>query len=195
MEGLDGLGRPNAADRPDQRGARERSGVWRTVFAELWRRKRAAVYWSRLEQPEAGAEASFRPRSGRSDTRCRAAEGAARFGRPWTGKGCRPWSSPAEGRRMPPSNNEPDSRILRRLQEIRERGEAGISPLLIEGPDGVAARGWAKAGGVVPPGANRPIRARQPTHPATESRSKKGSSTLHNLTCVQTARGFNTRPL
>ena len=27
MEGLDGLGRPNAADRPDQRGARERSGV------------------------------------------------------------------------------------------------------------------------------------------------------------------------
>ena len=37
--------------------------------------------------------------------------------------------------------------------------------------------------------------ARQPTHPAAESRSKKGSSTLHNLTCVQTARGFNTRPL
>ena len=96
---------------------------------------------------------------------------------------------------MPPSNNEPDGRILRRLQEIRERGEAGISPLLIEGPDGIAARGWAKAGGVVPPGADRPIRARQPTHPAAERRSKNGSSTLHNLTCVQTARGFNTRPL
>ena len=37
--------------------------------------------------------------------KCRAAEGTARFGRPWTGKGCRPWSSPAEGRRMPPSLN------------------------------------------------------------------------------------------
>ena len=57
MEGLDGLGRPNAADRPEQRGARGRSGVWRTVFAELWLRKRATVYWSRLEQPEAGASA------------------------------------------------------------------------------------------------------------------------------------------
>ena len=44
------------------------------------------------------------------------------------------------------------------------------------------------------PGAKAPC-ARQPTHPAAESRSKKGSSTLHNLTCVQTARGFNTRPL
>ena len=44
------------------------------------------------------------------------------------------------------------------------------------------------------PGAKAPC-ARQPTHPATESRSKNGSSTLHNLTCVQTARGFNTRPL
>lgn len=44
------------------------------------------------------------------------------------------------------------------------------------------------------PGAKAPC-ARPPTHPATESRSKKGSSTLHNLTCVQTARGFNTRPL
>ena len=53
-----GLGRlrPNAADQPDQRGAGGRSGVWRTVFAELWLRKRATVYWSRLEQPEAGAE-------------------------------------------------------------------------------------------------------------------------------------------
>ena len=96
---------------------------------------------------------------------------------------------------MPPSINEPDSRSLRRLQGIRERGGTGISPLLIEGPDGIAARGWAKAGGVVPPGADRPIRERQTTHPAAESRTKKGSSTLHNLTCVQTARGFNTRPL
>ena len=134
MEGLGGLGRPNAADRPDQRGARGKSGVCQGLIAELWRRKRATVYWRRLEQPEAGAErarsvseasverkrnvsgtraeaeASFRPRSGRSDTRCRAAEGTARFGRPWTGKGCRHWSSPAEGRRMPPSLNALDSR-------------------------------------------------------------------------------------
>lgn len=171
MEGLGGLGRPNAADRPDQRGATGRSKVKLLEFAELWRRKRATVYWSRLEQPEAGAErarsvseasverkrnvsgtraeaeASFRPRSGRSNTRCRAVEGTAGFGRPWTGKGCRHWSSPAEGRRMPPTNNEPDSRILRRLRR-------GLS----EGP-----------GSREGPGAKAPC-ARQPTHPATESR-------------------------
>lgn len=55
MEGLDGLGRPNAADRPDQRGAGGRSGVWWMVFAELWRRKLATVSRSRLEPPEAEA--------------------------------------------------------------------------------------------------------------------------------------------
>ena len=64
MEGLDGLGRPNAADRPDQRGAGGRSGVWRTVFAERWLRKRATVYWSRLEQPEGGG---FLPAAERTD--------------------------------------------------------------------------------------------------------------------------------
>ena len=89
------------------------------------------------------------------------------------------------GRRMPPSNNEPDGRILRRLQEIRERGEACISPLLIEESDGIAARGWAKAGGVVPPGADRPIRARQPTPngPKQKHGQRAWRATYHNQCC------------
>ena len=44
-----------------------------------------------------------RTRSGRTNKKYRAAEGTARFGRPWTVKGCRPWSSPAAGRRRLPS--------------------------------------------------------------------------------------------
>lgn len=92
MEGLVAC-RPNAADRPDQRGAREWWKVWWTVFAELWRRKRAIVYWSRLEQPEAGAkrngaEASFRPQSGRSDTKM-----------PSCGRDCTLWTA-LDGQRV-----------------------------------------------------------------------------------------------
>ena len=41
-----------------------------------------------------------RPPEADGQTQCRAAERDARFGRPWTANVCRPWSSPAEGRRL-----------------------------------------------------------------------------------------------
>ena len=108
MEGLDGLGRPNAADRPDQRGARGRSGVCPKLIAELWLRKRATVYWSRLEQPEAGAERA-RSVSEASVERKRnvsggggflpAAERTVRHKMPSCGAGCRLWAA-LDGQRV-----------------------------------------------------------------------------------------------
>ena len=71
----------------------------RKDIAELWLRKwveRSGTGWSSRKP-----EASFRPQAGRH--KYRAAEGTARFGRPWPIKGCRPWSSPAAGRRRLPS--------------------------------------------------------------------------------------------
>ena len=97
MEGLGGLGRPNAADRPDQRGASGRSGVWWTVFAELWLRKRATVYWSRLEQPEAGAERARSVSGGGGFLP--AAERTVRHKMPSCGGDCRLWAA-LDGQRV-----------------------------------------------------------------------------------------------
>ena len=83
--------------RTARRDGQVKSG--RKVIAELWLRKRVerrGIGWSSRKP-----EASFRPQAGRH--KCRAAEGTTRLGRPWTVKGCRPWSSPAAGRRRLPS--------------------------------------------------------------------------------------------
>lgn len=102
---------------------------------------------------------------------------------PSCGGGCRLWAA-LDGQRVQaveqPCRRPEDAAIVQCTgQSHLRRLRRGLS----EGP-----------GSREGPGAKAHC-ARQPTHPATESRLKNGSSTLHNLTCVQTARGFNTRPL
>ena len=100
---------------------------------------------------------------GRIDKEYRAAERAARFGRPWTSKGCRPWSSPAvrpEDAAVEQCTGQSQLRRLRR----------GLS----EGP-----------GSRVGPGA-KALCARQTTPPGPNRKhgQRAWRATWHNLTCV-----------
>ena len=94
-----------------RQGRRRTTGRWQMVERRLRRHLGREAGGCRVTLVFGVMDGRTAPGACAGQTRnYRAAEGTARFGRPWTGKGCRHWSSPAEGRRMPPSLNALDGR-------------------------------------------------------------------------------------